>query len=118
LYWLLGGSKPPLSPQYYSTQTISDSKAIAPGHKIVSISIPSSASQLFTSPYRRDGSQAEDGEIVVQHIMVGAPDIQIERPYTFVNDPIVDRDAQMVVKRVKGGEVGRSALQPFDAFPY
>lgn len=42
-------------------------------------------------------------------MMVGAPDIQIERPYTPINDPVADGDVKMVVKRVKGGEVGRSA---------
>lgn len=44
---------------------------------------------------------------MVQHMMIGAPDIQIERPYTPVNDPGADADVKMVVKRVRGGEVGR-----------
>ncbi|KAL7421741.1 hypothetical protein Q5752_003512 [Cryptotrichosporon argae] len=39
--------------------------------------------------------------------MVKSPDIQIERPYTPVNDAAADGEVCMVVKRVKGGEVGR-----------
>ncbi|WVQ83198.1 hypothetical protein IAT38_005337 [Cryptococcus sp. DSM 104549] len=39
--------------------------------------------------------------------MVKSPDIQIERPYTPVNDAVQDGEARMVVKRVRGGEVGR-----------
>jgi hypothetical protein len=74
----------------------------------VSVTIPPSARSLFAQPYKADGTQAEDGEIVVQHMMLGAPDIQIERPYTPVNDPL-SGEAEMVIKRVRGGEVGRWA---------
>lgn len=50
------------------------------------------------------------GEVVIQHVMVKSPDIQIERPYTLINDPNAangEREMRMVVKRVRGGEVGR-----------
>lgn len=107
LYWFLGGSKPSLNPQLYSSQTISSNSPIATSHKLVTIPIPSSSSQLFSDPSKRDGTQADQGEIVVQHMMIGAPDIQIERPYTPINDPVADGEVKMVVKRVKGGEVGR-----------
>lgn len=40
-------------------------------------------------------------------MMVKNPDIQIERPYTPINDVGKDGEVQMVIKRVKGGEVGR-----------
>ncbi|UOH79193.1 hypothetical protein LQV05_000183 [Cryptococcus neoformans] len=58
-----------------------------------------------------DGEVAdvEGGEIVIQHVMVKSPDIQIERPYTLINDPTItdgEREMRMVVKRVRGGEVG------------
>lgn len=105
LYWFLSSS-PPLSPQLYSTQTIASTAPLDPSHKLVSIAIPRSASHLFSSAYKRDGSPAAPGEIVVQHMMLGAPDIQIERPYTPINDP-GEGQVDMVIKRVKGGEVGR-----------
>ena len=40
-------------------------------------------------------------------MMIKSPDIQIERPYTPVNDVLADGEIRVVVKRVKGGEVGR-----------
>ena len=81
---------------------------MSPAHKLVSVTIPPAARSLFAEPYKADGTQAEEGEIVVQHMMLGAPDIQIERPYTPVNDPM-SGEVEMVIKRVRGGEVGRSA---------
>jgi cytochrome-b5 reductase len=39
--------------------------------------------------------------------MVKNPDLMIERPYTPVNDAEADGEARLVVKRVRGGEVGR-----------
>jgi hypothetical protein len=39
--------------------------------------------------------------------MVKNPDLMIERPYTPINDVRADGEVRIVVKRVKGGEVGR-----------
>lgn len=39
--------------------------------------------------------------------MIKNPDLQIERPYTPVNDVARDGELDLVVKRVQGGEVGR-----------
>lgn len=43
----------------------------------------------------------------IHHICVKSPDLQIERPYTPINDVQKDGVMKIVVKRVKGGEVGR-----------
>jgi hypothetical protein len=43
----------------------------------------------------------------VWHVYVKSPDLQIERPYTPINDVEKDGFARLLVKRVKGGEVGR-----------
>lgn len=48
-----------------------------------------------------------EGEVTIQHVMIKSPDLQIERPYTPVNDVRKDGEVKVVVKRVKGGEVGR-----------
>lgn len=105
-------SSPSLSPSVYSDQGLKSSKLLTPFHKLVTIKIPSSSHAFFDRPYRLDGEMAdvEGGEVVIQHIMVKSPDIQIERPYTLINDPTVangEREMRMVVKRVRGGEVGR-----------
>ncbi|KGB74516.2 hypothetical protein CNBG_0354 [Cryptococcus deuterogattii R265] len=105
-------SSPSLSPSVYSDQELKSSKLLTPFHKLVTIKIPSSSHAFFDRPYRLDGEMAdvEGGEVVIQHIMVKSPDIQIERPYTLINDPTVangEREMRMVVKRVRGGEVGR-----------
>ncbi|OXG97664.1 hypothetical protein C345_01011 [Cryptococcus neoformans A2-102-5] len=101
-----------LSPSAYSDQKLKSSKSLTPFHKLVTIKIPSSSYGFFDKPYRLDGEVAdvEGGEVVIQHVMVKSPDIQIERPYTLINDPTItngEREMRMVVKRVQGGEVGR-----------
>jgi cytochrome-b5 reductase len=44
---------------------------------------------------------------VIEHIMIKNPDLQIERPYTPVNDVSKDGEVDVIVKRVRGGEVGK-----------
>ena len=105
LYWYLN-PKPQLSPQLYSTQKVGTTASLSPSHKLISIPIPQDAQHFFDQPYKFDGTKARDGEIVIQHMMIGAPQIQIERPYTPINDPSTGT-IDMVVKRVRGGEVGR-----------
>lgn len=81
-----------------------------PRHDLLAIPIPQNSIPLFKNQaVRRDGSTVdnEKGEVIIQHVMIKNPDLQIERPYTPVNDPGEDGEMQLVVKRVKGGEVGR-----------
>lgn len=54
-----------------------------------------------------NGSNPPHGTVVIHHVCVKSPDLQIERPYTPINDPAKDGYMDIVVKRVKGGEVGR-----------
>ncbi|KAK8864290.1 hypothetical protein IAR55_001536 [Kwoniella newhampshirensis] len=109
-----------LSPQIYTNHPVSTTQSLTSQHKLIAVPIPSSSSstQYFERPFRTDGSLAdvEKGEVVVQHMMIKSPDIQIERPYTPVNDGVRDGEVRMVVKRVRGGEVGRVVhnLQPGD----
>ncbi|WWC89447.1 uncharacterized protein L201_004371 [Kwoniella dendrophila CBS 6074] len=109
--YFLFPSKPELTPHIYSNQPVTSTKSISNQHKLISVPIPQSSGskEFFTKPYKTDGSTAdiEGGEIVIQHMMIKSPDIQIERPYTHVNDPLQDNEVRMVVKRVRGGEVGR-----------
>ncbi|KAK6910229.1 hypothetical protein I203_104261 [Kwoniella mangroviensis CBS 8507] len=104
-------SSPSLTPHTYSEQPISSTQTLSPQHKLITVPIsqPSTSREFFERPYRTDGSIAntEGGEVVVQHMMIKSPDIQIERPYTPINDCLDDGEIRMVVKRVRGGEVGR-----------
>lgn len=45
--------------------------------------------------------------MTIYHVCIKSPDLQIERPYTPINDPERDGYMDLVVKRVRGGEVGR-----------
>jgi cytochrome-b5 reductase len=69
------------------------------------ISIPLSPESL--AGFRGENVELGNGEIVVSHVMVKNPDLMIERPYTPVNDVEKDGEVRIVVKKVKGGEVGR-----------
>ncbi|WVQ72621.1 hypothetical protein IAR50_002179 [Cryptococcus sp. DSM 104548] len=109
-YYLFPSSSP-LLPYKYSDQTLRSSSSLTPVHKLLTVDVPSASKEWFEKPYRTDGTLAdvEDGEIVIQHVMIKSPDIQIERPYTLINDPVEEKSMRVVVKRVQGGEVGRVA---------
>jgi len=55
----------------------------------------------------RQGAVIPQNTIVIQHVMVKNPDLQIERPYTPINDVEHNGQIDLIVKKVKGGEVGR-----------
>lgn len=108
---------PPLSPYEYTDHNLISNERISPRHVCASVKLDEASRSLFGSspdsllaqgPSRRseDGG-AEAGLITVHHLMVKNPDLMIERPYTPVNDAEKDGEAKLVVKRVKGGEVGR-----------
>lgn len=98
-----------LSPQTYSEQQVVATASLSPTHKLVRVAVVPSDRALFgSSAVRQDGTPATaDGEVVVQHVMIKSPDLQIERPYTPINDAEADGSMDMIVKRVRGGEVGR-----------
>ncbi|WVQ99303.1 hypothetical protein IAU59_006435 [Kwoniella sp. CBS 9459] len=115
--YLFFPSSQPITPHLYSNQPVVSTKLITPQHKLITVDIPPKSKEFFERPYRTDGSladvdtpgesESEGGEVVIQHMMIKSPDIQIERPYTPINDPVKDGNVRMVVKRVRGGEVGR-----------
>lgn len=73
-------------------------------HTLISIPLtPAEAGQF--APSDIEGEPIGPETIVIQHVMVKNPALQIERPYTPIN--VVQDRLDMVVKRVKGGEVGR-----------
>ncbi|WWD17413.1 hypothetical protein CI109_101854 [Kwoniella shandongensis] len=113
-YFFTSSSNSALSPQIYTDQKITATKSLTPQHKLIAVAVPPSSKQYFEKPYKVDGTLSDSyvggtgvGEVVVQHMMIKSPDIQIERPYTPINDAVKDGEVRMVVKRVKGGEVGR-----------
>ncbi|GFZ44080.1 hypothetical protein JCM24511_01801 [Saitozyma sp. JCM 24511] len=99
-----------LSPYTYSDHPVSSTTPLGPSHKELVVPIPPGSIGLFgADAVRLDGTpmRKDDGEVVIQHVMIKNPDLQIERPYTPVNDVEKDGEMRLVVKRVKGGEVGR-----------
>lgn len=71
-------------------------------------------SEASSAAFSKTGISASDPQtatesqtIMVHHVMVKSPDLMIERPYTPVNDVDADGEVRLVVKRVRGGEVGR-----------
>ncbi|KAL1413619.1 hypothetical protein Q8F55_001394 [Vanrija albida] len=86
-----------LQPYAYSTHAVGANERLTPQHTLLTVPLSPAEAALFADPERG---------VTVHHVMLGAPQIQIERPYTPVNDAR-SGDAQLVVKRVPGGEVGR-----------
>nr|ODN88375.1 hypothetical protein L203_02988 [Cryptococcus depauperatus CBS 7841] len=108
--YLFSTSPPPLQPHLYSDQPLKSTRPLTPFHKLISVTIPPASQKFFDKPYRFDGTvtDVEGGEVTVQHVMIKSSDIQIERPYTPVNDPTKgEKEVRLVVKRVRGGEVGQ-----------
>ncbi|ORY34114.1 hypothetical protein BCR39DRAFT_477596 [Naematelia encephala] len=108
VYVALFPKHPALQPQVYTDLTVFSTQRVTPQHASIGIPIPPGSRSLFgIDAVRRDRSKPEDGEIVIQHLYVKNPDLMIERPYTPVNNVERDGIANIVVKKVQGGEVGR-----------
>ena len=128
LYFLLPPSLRPsrqenLSPQRYTTHRISAVQSLSPTHVFIEIPIPEESRSMLKTLEGKALTQsvvetrdqplpvshtADEGEYVtIHHVCVKSPDLQIERPYTPINDVEKDGMMKIVVKRVKGGEVGR-----------
>jgi cytochrome-b5 reductase len=75
---------------------------LTPQHARLRIPLSPSDAALFAQ-----SSSTGNGEVTIEHVYVKNPDLQIERPYTPVNDVRGDGEVDVVVKRVQGGEVGR-----------
>lgn len=98
-----------LDPNVYSDQTVLSTKRLDEDHVLVTLNLEDrSVGRFGLYATKKDGSVVRPSETLVQHLYVGQPDIQVERPYTPINNVPVDKTMQFVVKKVKGGEVGRS----------
>lgn len=122
IYWFTP-RRDPLNPEVYSDHAASIAP-VGPAHVLLTVPIEAADRPQFGSeawvdgpygtipkpPPRAPSGKAGDvsGEtVVVQHVMVKNPQLMIERHYTPINDSEKDGEMRMVVKRVKGGEVGR-----------
>lgn len=128
--YYLAPPKPALNPQVYTDHAVKSVEKVGPAHVELVVPVADPERALFGrdavvfSPYgnvarpppreenRAKGDPEDSGghgreTVVVQHIMVKNPDLMIERAYTPVNDVEADGEMRMVVKRVRGGEVGR-----------
>ena len=96
-------------PYEHVARPISKLIRLTPRHKYLEIPLePESARRFGDAALGMDGETLSDnGAIAVQHITIKSPAIQVERSYTPVNDVQADGAMQLVVKRVRGGEVGR-----------
>ncbi|BEI89758.1 uncharacterized protein CcaverHIS019_0211200 [Cutaneotrichosporon cavernicola] len=121
--------KQPLNPQVYSDHPVTAVDKVGPAHVELVVGVSEGERGMFgpeavsASPYgvpprppnlSPSFSSASSSQptppstpVVVQHIMVKNPDLMIERAYTPVNDVSADGIMRMIVKRVRGGEVGR-----------
>ncbi|CAK9782778.1 unnamed protein product [Cutaneotrichosporon oleaginosum] len=113
----------PLNPQVYSEHPVASVTPVGPAHVELVVRVPESERAQFgadavvfspygvpprphAAPYVHTEGAAPPGTVVVQHVMVKNPDLMIERAYTPVNDVGADGEMRLVVKRVRGGEVG------------
>ncbi|KAJ9109269.1 hypothetical protein QFC21_000598 [Naganishia friedmannii] len=109
-FWRSGSDETPdLSPFKYTRHRVSSTKRISPQHVLIDIPISSRSREAFRNGTSTDVEPAANGTAVVDvwHVYVKSPDLQIERPYTPINDVEKDGYARLLVKRVQGGEVGR-----------
>lgn len=108
-----GGSDdtPDLTPFKYTKHRVLSVKRISPRHVLVDIQVSEKSRAAFgNSQVEENESQSDDtGKLDIWHVYVKSPDLQIERPYTPINDVEKDGFIRLLVKRVKGGEVGRYA---------
>lgn len=130
-YWFFPQRKV-LNPVAYSEHEIETFRLLSPRHAELSIrllpvetrqfakgafpfpfvgytgSIYSVSPQMYEALTAQTQDQTpDDGSVVVQHVMLRNPAIQIERHYTPVNDVARDGRMELVVKKVRNGELGR-----------
>ncbi|ORX36783.1 hypothetical protein BD324DRAFT_627151 [Kockovaella imperatae] len=99
-----------LSPDEHMPRVVSKITRLSPRHRYIEIPVdPESCKQFGDQAMGMDGEKlkSEKGAVAVQHVTIKSPAIQVERSYTPINDVQEDGLLKMVVKRVKGGEVGR-----------
>jgi hypothetical protein len=105
------GSNPDLSPYQYTRHTIHSVQRLGPQHLLLRIELSAKSRAMFdvdaAGVAAEDEKERSSEVVTIQHVCVKSPDLQIERPYTPINDPAADGYMEFVVKRVKGGEVGR-----------
>lgn len=94
-----GPSTKPLDPYTYTNQKVESTSKLTPQHARIRIPLSPEDAALF--------DKGENGALVLEHVMIKNPDLQIERPYTPINDVGKDGEVDVVVKRVQGGEVGK-----------
>jgi cytochrome-b5 reductase len=99
-FTLFGSSKKPLDPYTYSDHPVGSTSKLTPHHARIRIPLSPANAALFAK-------SENGGTVTIEHVMIKNPDLQIERPYTPVNDVRGDGEVDIVVKRVQGGEVGR-----------
>lgn len=105
------GLNPDLSPYSYTRHTIHSIEKLGPQHIILRIELNDKSRAMFDVDRAGEQEDREGQEVTIQHVCVKSPDLQIERPYTPINDPARDGYMEFVVKRVRGGEVGRSVIK-------
>lgn len=93
---------PDLTPFKYTKHRVLSVKRISPQHVLVDIQVSERSRTAFGN-----SESGEAGNLDLWHVYVKSPDLQIERPYTPINDVEKDGFIRLLVKRVKGGEVGR-----------
>lgn len=100
---------PDLTPFTYTTHRVLSVKRISPQHVLIDIQISERSKEEFGNSDGSNGKEFSTGRgmLDIWHVYVKSPDLQIERPYTPINDVQKDGYIRLLVKRVKGGEVGR-----------
>jgi hypothetical protein len=100
---------PDLTPFKYTSHRVLSVKRISPQHVLIDIQISERSKDAFGNGGGADGTHSAQngGMLDIWHVYVKSPDLQIERPYTPINDVQKDGFVRLLVKRVKGGEVGR-----------
>lgn len=105
-------ASPELDPQRYARFRVARVEGVSERHVLVEVEVPPASREAFrglsSSGGAETGGKPGQGTIAtLRHVCIKSPDLQIERPYTPINDVAADGVLRLVVKRVRGGEVGR-----------
>ena len=108
--YVLNTDRGDIVPYDHTSRPISTIIPLTPRHRYVEIPISKEAAKRFGPlGLGMDGEKlrVEDGPIAVQHVTIKSDAIQVERSYTPINDVEEDGVMKLIVKKVKGGEIGR-----------
>ena len=113
-WWYASIAAEDLSPFDHHPMPVEEIDQLTPRHKNIRVPLSDKSRHMFGDlSVGMDGNSldVEGGAVAVQHVGIKTRTMEVEKLYTPVNDPAADGYMDIVVKKVRGGEIGRSATR-------